>query len=108
LLSLFRNVRTIEDNRQNIIDVCSCILRPIPAHTEDTIYIAIHGLLESCVLGLADVLEEEDGFKEAEKEDVDTKSEKAVVPFFTGTVMARNRMVFCFGDNRGYGWDCGW
>jgi hypothetical protein len=52
-------------------------------------------------------LEKEDGFKEAKKKNVDTKSEKAVVPFFTGTVVAGNRMVFGFGDNRGYGWDCG-
>jgi hypothetical protein len=44
-------------------------------------------------------LEEEDGFKEAEKEDVDTESKKAVVPFFTGTIMAGNRLFF----GRGYG-----
>jgi hypothetical protein len=53
-------------------------------------------------------LEKEDGFKEAEKEDVDTESEKAVIPFFTGTVMAGNRMVFGFRDKGGYGGTCGW
>jgi hypothetical protein len=51
-------------------------------------------------------LEEEDRFKETEKEDMDTESEKAIVPFFTGTVVTGNNLCFRFGDNRGYGWAC--
>lgn len=106
LLSLFRNVCAIQEERQNFIYICSCIGCPIPTTTQNAIHIAIHCLLESCILGLADVLEKEDGFKQTEKEDMDTESKKTVVPFFTGAIVTRNRMIFGFGDNGGYRGPC--
>ena len=106
LLSLFRNVCDIEEERQNLIHICGGILRPRPTRTQNAIHISIHCLLKSCVLRLADVLEKEDSFKEAEKEDMNTESQKTIVPFFTGTIVTWNNFRFRFCNNRGYGWAC--